>query len=671
MLLYAAAIFLGAFLLFLIEPMIAKAILPWFGGAAAVWTTCLLFFQAMLVSGYLYSNRLASLCSQRRNRTLCHLGVLWASLLLLPVSPSERWRPNAIDDPAFRILGLLLATIGLPYLLLCTGPLLQAWYAREQPAATPYRLFAVSNAGSLLGLLSYPILLEPFFTTRHQFELWSVLYACFVLLVTAAGLRYLRAPNFEAVSGAAGAVPPAWDVHLFWILFPACSSLLLLAVTNHLSRNVAPIPFLWVLPLALYLLSFILCFERETFYKRGWYLRLLLVAFAAMVCGLSGLGDAVGLPALVAIFAGGLFICCIVCHGELARLKPAAEHLTRYYIFAALGGAVGGAFVALIAPRVFRDNSELPAGLVICLLLPAVIVLRSTSLQRVLLGAVAAALAGALYALLYSGAFRPESRLVARNFYGVLRVLDHLASDPSRATRELRSGTINHGQQFLAPERRRQPTAYYGPTSGVGLALLHCRRELAQRVGVIGLGAGVLASYARAGDYYRFYEINPLVVKLAQTQFTFLRDSPAPIDIVLGDGRLCLERELAQNFDILAVDAFSGDAIPVHLLTREAFLVYFRHLKQHGILAVHISNRYLNLAPIVQLAVQSLGRRAIVVENQPDPQAAILRSTWVLAAVRVEDFPQPALRAVEPHRPIPAGIHFWTDDYSNIFNILR
>jgi hypothetical protein len=671
MLLYAAAIFLGAFLLFLIEPMIAKAILPWFGGAAAVWTTCLLFFQGMLLGGYLYSDRLASFRSKPRNQALWHLALLWASVFLLPISPSQRWKPTAADDPTFRILGLLLATIGLPYLLLSTGPLLQAWYARQQPAAAPYRLFAVSNAGSLLGLLSYPILLEPFFTTRRQFQCWSVLYSGFVLLVTAAGVRYVRARNFEAASRAAGTAPPSWDVHLFWIAFPACSSLLLLAVTNHLSRNVAPIPFLWVLPLALYLLSFILCFEREAFYKRGWYLRLLLVAFAAMVCALSGLGEAVGLPALVAIFAGGLFVCCIVCHGELARLKPAAEHLTRYYILVAFGGAVGGAFVALIAPRIFCDNTELPAGLVLCLLLPSLILLRSTPLQRVLLVSIGVALAGVLYALLYSGAFRPESRLVARNFYGVLRVQDHLGSDPSRATRELRSGTINHGQQFLAPERRRRPTAYYGPTSGVGLALLHCRRDLPQRVGVIGLGAGVLASYARAGDYYRFYEINPLVVGLAHTHFTFLRDSPAPIDVVLGDGRLCLEREAAQNFDILAVDAFSGDAIPVHLLTREAFLVYFRHIKQNGILAVHISNRYLDLAPIVQLAVQAFGRRAIVIENRPDPEAAILRSTWVLAALQLEDLPQPAIRDVESHRPIPAGTRPWTDDYSNIFSILR
>ena len=674
MLLYAVTIFLGAFLLFQVQPMIAKAILPWFGGAAGVWAICLVFFQALLLGGYSYSHLVAGRLAPKRQAWL-HMGLLWASLLVLPVAPSARWRPGGTTDPSFLILGLLAATIGLPYLLLSTAPLLQAWYTRSNAsivsdsiAAEPYRLFAVSNAGSLLGLLSYPLLFEPFLSMRRQMQVWSLTYAVFVALASVLAGRAARQGTLPSVSASERKEDLASPgVQALWLAFPACASTLLIAVTGHLTKDVAPIPFLWVLPLCAYLLSFILCFESETWYKRGVFMRVLLVAFAAMVCGLSGFGRAIGLKSLIAIFGGGLFVCCMVCHGELARLKPSAAHLTRFYITVAAGGALGGLFAGLLAPHIFNDDFELPIGLVLCLYLPALTFgLPRKRLALPLLGGVLAVI---LYNLIFNTAFRPESRLTVRNFYGVLHVQDS-TGDPNRPTRRLRSGAINHGEQFLTAERRRQPTAYYSRQSGVGLAI-QSKLIAPVRVGVIGLGAGVLASYGRVGDYYRFYEINPLVVHLAETQFTFLKDCPAQVDIALGDGRLLLEREQPQNFDVLVVDAFSGDAIPIHLLTHEAFLIYRRHLKRDGILAVHISNRYLDLAPMVQLEVRAIGLNSVVIENDDDALNVVFKAEWVMAGERPGVFDHSPLGAARPRPPAASQLRLWTDDYSNFISVIR
>jgi len=671
--LYAAAIFAGAFLLFQIEPMIAKAILPRFGGASSVWAACLVFFQIALLGGYAYSHFVARLSPRAQARL--HIALLWGSLVLLPIAPGGRWRPSANYDPAFQILGLLAAAIGLPYMLLSTGPLLQAWYGSVAESgwagrarSAPFRLFAVSNAGSLLGLLSYPLLVEPFLRIQRQMQLWSLLYVVFVGLASVSAWMMSRLliaePKHQTVRIKEG---PAFDVQVLWVALPACSSTLLIGVTDYLTKDVAPIPLLWVLPLGVYLISFVLCFERDTWYRRPIFLRLLLVAFAAMVCGLSGFGRAIGLKSLIAIFVAGLLVCCTVCHGELARLKPSPALLTRFYLSVAAGGALGGIAAGLIAPRVFSDYFELPAALVACVYLPALT--PDLRRNRFALIAVTAASAAVLYILFTNSAFRVESRLTVRNFYGVLHVQDS-SSDPNRATRALRNGAIDHGEQFLAADRRHQPTTYYGPQSGVGLAI----QSLAQspiRVGVVGLGAGVLASYGRAGDYYRFYEINPLVIRLANSQFSFLRDCHATVEIALGDARLLLERERPQNFDVLAIDAFSGDAIPVHLLTREALELYRRHLKPEGILALHVSNRYLDLAPTLQLGVRSVGLHSVVVLNDEDPQNAILKAEWVLAGEHPGVLPNVPFAAAMPGFHAKSGIRMWTDDYSSIFSILK
>jgi hypothetical protein len=674
MLLYALTILVSAFLLFQVQPMIAKIILPWFGGSAAVWSTCLLFFQVALLLGYLYAYGLARM--KPKAQAAVHALVLGASLLVLPALPGPGWKPSGAEDPAFRILALLTATIGLPYFLLATtGPLLQAWYSRRHAGAMPYRLYALSNAGSMFGLLSYPILFEPFFTTRQQALGWSAAYAGFALLCALAAFSARGAPRLKTEDGAEAGNPPGARMHLYWLALPACATLLLLAVSNHLAQNVAAIPFLWVLPLSIYLLSFILSFDGR--YRRDWFLRPLLVALAGMAYVLSGEFENTSVKVLIPLFALGLFVCCMVCHGELARLKPHPRYLTSYYLMIALGGAMGGAFVALAAPRLFRGYYELQVGLAACAVLILLVLRedRGSALRDVRHPYTLLAGLAVLGLLLYLGVQIRQSasgaRVMARNFYGGLRVDDVEGMGESQEIRKLTHGTITHGEQFLDAQRRRQPTTYYGPDSGVGLAIREGQERGSMRVGVIGLGVGTLATYGRPGDYYRFYEINPLVIEVARREFTFLRDCRAELEIALGDARLSLEREPPARFDVLAVDAFSSDAIPVHLLTREAFEVYFSQMQPDGVLAVHVSNKYLDLVPVVRLAADSLGKEARVVDTDDEDYNDIFGATWVLVTARPDFFDKPLLRSAAAPAEGKPGLRLWTDDYSNLFQILK
>jgi SAM-dependent methyltransferase len=675
MLLYALTILVSAFLLFQVQPVIARIILPWFGGSAAVWTTCLLFFQSVLLLGYLYSHWLYRKLRPRA-QMLAHSLLLAASLGMLPIWPSASWKPTGGADPTLRILLLLTVTVGLPYFLLSTtGPLLQAWYARRYRGAMPYRLYALSNAGSMFALISYPFLFEPWLGTRHQAVSWSAAYGVFVILcaVTAwLGRGTAAAPDESA---------PETQHHahrtFFWIALPACASILLLAITNHLTQNIAAIPFLWILPLSIYLLSFILCFESAWWYPRKAFFGLFAVAVGGMAYALSPEFQNNPLKVMIPFFALGLFVCCMVCHGELARLKPDASRLTFFYVTIALGGALGGVFVALIAPHAFSGFYEFPLGLAACACV--VLAVWRTDPESGLGGSwkrpmplaaafLTLAVVGYLGFIIHQRA--GAARVMVRNFYGGLRVTDDTADDSDEPVRRLMHGTITHGEQYLNPKFRNRPTTYYGPNSGVGRAIRQDQENGPVRVGVIGLGTGTLAAYGREGDYVRFYEINPMVLRLANTQFTFLKICKARVDVAMGDARLSLEREPPENFDVLAVDAFSSDAIPVHLLTREAFVLYFRHLKADGVLAVHVSNKHLDLTPVVKLAAASLGKDARMVDTE-DEANDVFGSTWVLVTSSAGFFDRPLMRTAAVAVPLPHKIRMWTDDYSNLFQILK
>ena len=675
MLLYALTILVSAFLLFQVQPVIARIILPWFGGSAAVWTTCLLFFQAVLLLGYLYAHWLYRKIRPRA-QVLAHIALLAASLLVLPMWPAATWKPSGGEDPTWRILLLLAVTLGLPYFLLSTtGPLLQAWYARRYKGALPYRLYALSNAGSMFALISYPVLFEPRLGARHQALSWSWAYAVFILLCAATAWLGREGAAVQPV--AAPDAPDSAHATFFWIALPACASILLLAITNHLTQNVAAIPFLWILPLSLYLFSFILCFESAWWYRRRVFLGLFAVALGGMAYALSEEFQNNPIKVTIPFFAAGLFICCMVCHGELARLKPHPSRLTFFYVTIALGGALGGVFVALIAPRVFSGFYELPVGLAACGFVVLAVLrgdpesgLGGSWRRPVPLAAAVLSLAVAGYLGFVIHERRSGARLMVRNFYGGLKVTDETAYDSDDPVRRLMHGTITHGDQYLNPKFQGRPTTYYGPNSGVGRAIRQNQESGPVRVGVIGLGTGTLAAYGRVGDYFRFYEINPLVLRLARTEFTFLKICKARLDVALGDARLSLEREPPENFNVLAVDAFSSDAIPVHLLTREAFVLYFRHLKPDGVLAVHVSNKHLDLTPVVKLAAASLRKDARLVDTE-DEENDVFGSSWVLVTSSAGFFDRPLMRTAAVAVPLPQNMRMWTDDYSNLFRILK
>ncbi len=564
MILYAVTIFLSAFLLFQVQPLIAKIILPWFGGSAAVWTAAMLFFQVSLLAGYAYAHFLIARLNSRRQMQV-HGALLLVSLGLLPILPNPSWKPEAAGDPTLRILILLAITIGLPYFLLSsTSPLLQAWYVRHTGSKFPYRLFALSNFGSMLGLLSFPFLVEPNLTSRQQAWGWSGIYVAFVLLCGSAALISsakqaspedavdpIDDANEDAMEPAPASPRPDWREMGLWVGLAACASVLLVSITNHLSQNVAPIPLLWVIPLALYLFSFILCFESDKIYQRWVFVPLLAPLLGFMAYYLYADSGNTHIKRIIPLFAAGLFVACMVCHGELAKRKPAPQHLTLFYLMVALGGALGGVVVALIAPHVFRSYWELPLGMIACALL-TVTTLWEVDIPRIGPWPLRLALCiglGAISGYLVRHEFEKERgyRLIVRNFYGVLQVSD---DDPDTyALRNLTHGTINHGSQLLSPELRYTTTSYYGENSGVGRSIRAIHDVRPARIGSIGLGAGVLSNYGRPGDYLRIYEINPLVPGIAQTQFSFYPHSAAADkQILMGDARLTLERQPHPEF---------------------------------------------------------------------------------------------------------------------------
>jgi spermidine synthase len=675
-LLFASTIFLSAFLLFEIQPLIAKFILPWFGGSASVWSAVLLFFQLLLVAGYFYAHCSIRFLKPRRQLWL-HGALLAASLLTLPIIPSSAWKPAAAGDPTLRILLLLTVTVGLPYTLLsATGPLLQAWYLRVNAESVPYRLFSLSNLGSMLALLSYPFVVEPSLTLGAQARIWSAAYAIFAALCALTGWRS-RESAFALQPGSGKDIsPPSSGAQLLWIGLAACASTLLLAVTSQLTQNVAPIPLLWVAPLALYLLSFILCFGNDRIYNRIVFLPLLAGSLAFFAYSDYISEKNISVKKLIPALCGALFVCCMVCHGELARRKPHPRFLTQFYLMVSAGGAIGGLFVALVAPRLFKDYLELPVAISACAVLVTCVLWSEAPGKpralwiRIALVVVACGLAGYLG---FSEARKARGYIVsARNFYGTLRVRDDAATEEAPAQRVLTHGTITHGTELTGPGSARIATSYYGHASGASRGLRALGEAGPLRIGVIGLGAGVIAALARAGDTLHYYEINPLVVDIALTQFGFLRACPAEKHIFLGDGRLLLERLPDEQLDLLAVDAFNSDSIPVHLLTKEAFHTYRRHLNPGGVIAVDVANRYLDLKPVIAQAANEMGWTAMKVEDDGNEEDYYSASTWVLLCRSATIFKNANFRdpTTKPLASQP-GFRVWTDDYSNMFQILK
>jgi len=686
--LHAITIFLGSFLLFQLQPLVGRSILPWFGGGPAVWATCMVFFQVGLLAGYSYAHSLSSLT---RTRQAClHAGLLVASLLLLPVSPAPNiWKPVPGSAPVSQILLLLATTVGLPYLTLCaSAPLVQHWFLHDFPQRSPYRLYSLSNAASLLALASYPFIVEPLLSLRHQAIVWSWGFGLYGSACAACALRPALSGKRQAATmrddrppdrkcDAPGPPLSSGDL-IFWLLLSACGSALLLATTNQLCQEVAVIPFLWVAPLAIYLFSFVVCFRNDHGYDRPLW-GILLTGFLVPACSVFIFGSRVALPLQVIVYLAALFAGCMVCHGELVRSRPHPTRLTAFYLAMSAGGALGGTLVALAAPAFFNDFWEYPVvWWVTCL--SVVAAWRRSGLFGIAPRWLMPAICCGIVVLVLTTvrpllSYGPYTDTVNRNFYGVLRVIKHQES--SGEMRTLMHGTITHGIQFVDPGKRRLATSYYGPESGIGLALLlHPLRlsHLPLRVGVIGLGAGSIAVYGLPGDVFRFYEINPAVISIARAWFSYLSDSAARIETATGDARLVLEAELAsgrqQKFDVLVVDAFSSDAIPVHLLTRECFAVYDRHLRPDGIIAVNVTNRFLDLAPLIRTQGELEGFRVAPVNSSANSQYGVFKADWVLLSRNGKFLSDTALRGRLTPLP-PAAARPWTDDYASLWPLIK
>ena len=645
------------------QPIIAKQILPWFGGSAAVWTTCLVFFQSVLLAGYAYADWTTRLGPRRQ--AFLHVLLLAASLAFLPILASSGWKPQGAEEPVARILLLLAATIGLPYFLLSTTtPLLQAWYWRRFQSVVPYRLFALSNFASLLALLGFPVLFEPSFDLRQLGWGWSFLYAGFVLLCAVVGL--MSGNGSQAVAVERKGASPSASMQLLWLAFSAMGSVMLLAVTNHITQNIPSVPFLWVLPLALYLVSFILTFDHPRWYRRP----LILVALAGLIPAMAFYVPSLDLEVAAPLYLAGLFAACMFCHGELARVKPDPSHLTRFYLMISLGGALGAVLVAIVAPLALPGYFELGIALVAL----AVLILVRQKQALFWAGAVVAVATAGLVvhaAVDYSAGVR----IMERDFYGVVRTVDHEGPVPYRS---MYHGGIMHGGQLLGDSLRNTPADYFGPTSGYG-RVFQSLREIKPRkplqVGVIGLGAGVLAAWMKPGDALVFYEISPRVTDIARRDFTFLSDSSAKTEIVMGDGRLSLEREPPRGYDVLGIDAFSGDSVPMHLVTREAMALYVKHVKPDGVIVFQATNRFINLLPVVQRLAAEFGFEAVNVSDVPEDtdgpgywysstdQVIVTRNRKLLAWPRIAE----AAQEIEPREDLP----IFTDSHHNLLRILK
>ncbi len=709
---YAISVFLSAFLLFQIQPMIGKFLLPWYGGTPTVWSTILLFSQVVLTGGYAYAYWLLGRKKTRLQGTI-HLVLLAISLAVLlyttlawpsPLTPPSGWAPQANELPVLGILRILLVAIGVPFLLLSsTSTLMQSWFHRDIPGRSPYPLYALSNTGSLIALLTYPILVEPNLALSTQAYIWSIGYVAFVLLVGYLSVKTYRwvqvaEPAQVARGKFESATRPATSVYLLWIALAATASTLLIATTSQITQEVAVVPFLWVLPLVIYLLTFILAFAGGKLYSRWIYLGVFIVIILLTRMLLS-------LPTadvIIQVFTVSLllFVSCMLCHSELYKLRPLPQYLPSFYLMVALGGAVGGIFVNLVAPAIFSTGFwELQLGLIAVVVLMAILIQREPGRRKgkrrskkgkkdvpfwqkfkpVVLFLMAVVVLQTGFIIFYSRELSAETELSLRNFYGVLRVWEINNETPDLIANQLTHGKTAHGFQFDDDSLRALPTAYFTPESGVGLSILnHTARPGPLRIGALGLGIGVVSTYGEQGDLFRFYEVNPEVISIAEGEgdfFSYLDDSNAEVEVVEGDARVSLEQELAnggsQDYDILILDVFSGDTMPLHLLTREAFQVYLDHLAEDGVIAINISNRLFNLYYPIYMLADEFGLQTARIESPGDGLQSY-DAAWMMLTRNETFLQRPPIQSRTLERPsIPDNLRLWTDDFSNLFSILK
>ncbi len=686
MLFYSLTIFLSAFLLFLVQLLIARHILPWYGGGPGVWATCMVFFQITLLVGYAYAHGLVARLTPRRQVTV-HLLMLAISLPFLVVAPDAAWKPQSGDSPIGSILWLLAAHVGLPFgILSSTSPLLMSWFSKVFPRRHPYRLYALSNFGSFLALISYPFLLAPALPLVYQGHLWSTGYVVFVLSCAVCAIRFGRLDARQSARKKSAQAPAETDAvpsrkdALLWLALSATGSVLLLATTNQVCTDLAVVPLLWVLPLAIYLLSFVICFDREQWYRRELFLPLFAVA-SSMVTYVVVSGGAFSLTFFIGVYSVALFAGTMICHGELVRIKPVPRYLTRFYLAVSAGGAIGGTCVAILAPLAFNDYWEYPLGAACTGLLAMICVYRSQSkpfrgrFATIAWGAGLLVFVGVTGGLIWDRLDNLSRSLeTSRTFFGVIRIRESKLGDES--IRKMTHGNTAHGAQMLSEKKQHVPTKYYGWDSGAGLtlrryrALLETPRPL--RVGVIGLGAGTLSTYGQPGDRFRFYEIDPEVERLAREYFSFLSDSEAETEVVIGDARIMLERESAeqtQGFDVLIVDAFNSDSVPMHLLTREALAVYRSHMKPGGVIAFHVSNRFLDLAAVVRGLTEDAGLKSVRIISSGNPYWYTDQARWVVVTDNSKFLNDPQIRGNSnawmrnEMQPL-----LWTDDFGSLWS---
>ena len=647
----------------------------------------MLFFQALLTGGYAYAYWLIRRVKINL-QSLIHITLILFSIAVLiglsfawtsPITPDSSWKPQDVDAPIIHIFTLLIVSVGLPYFILAAnGPLMQAWFSRNFPNQSYARLYSLSNLGSLLGLLAYPVLIEPWLSLRFQGWMWSIGFALFGLFAIWIAFRSRRAAPLSSVEvdspSPSGRPSPA--LFALWLALTATASLFLLSVTNQISQEVAVIPFLWILPLTIYLLSFILTFSGQGYHRKIYS----IIFFISLALTLFVMLNATSLHIYwqIGAYCLLLFAACMLCHGELYLLRPDAEHLTSFYLLVSIGGAFGGLFVSLIAPVIFNGYWEFFVGLAMTVAIALTVIRKSGDVvSRTRFVFTTFTLVTILLSVLsnvYSGALFSK-----RNFYGVIRVRDIVLEGSNEPALVMSHGITVHGLQFTNPDLRDVPTTYYIRDGGAGLAILnHPKYGKKMRVGLLGLGVGTLAAYGQTGDVYRLYEINPVVIDLAEGQgnyFSFLKDSKASITTVLGDARISLERELAegerQDFDVLVLDTFSSDSIPVHLVTKEAFALYLEHLAPDGIIAAHITNLHLDLQPVFWQLAKYYGLNMARVNYEGDSNGGYA-SHWILLARDPTLLASPAVqnRAVDLSE-YSTNIKLWTDDYSNLFQILK